>query len=177
MMNKNFKRTIINSAKNNKGISMIELLFYIAIFSVLFLVVINSMIFMTRSFRETVVNTDLTQSTSVMERISREIKNATSINTLSATSLKLNTIDAISQDVSTITFTLNGTNIEMYDGNNALIGNLNSPNVAITALSFVQITTTEGTAVKIFMTVKSNHYNSVRTENFYDTVVLRGDYQ
>lgn len=175
----NFKeiKKIISIKKKNQGLSMVELLFYIAVFSVLFLVVINSIIFMTRSFRETVVNTDLTQSTNIMERISRETRNATSIDTLSTDSLKLNTIDPITELASTIRFTLSGTNVELYDGSNVLVGNLNSPNVSVTSLSFTQITTTEGTAVKIFMTVKSNHYNSVRTENFYDTVVLRGDYQ
>lgn len=157
---------------------MIELLFYIAIFTVLFLVVINSLIFMTRSFRETVVNTDLTQSTGIMERISREIRNGEVISAISSTSLTLGPSDAaaVVTASSGIQFTLSGSNIVVYDGRGTLVGNLNSPNISVTALNFSQITTTQGTAVKIFMTVKSNHYGSVRTENFYDTIVLRGDY-
>lgn len=172
-----YKKTIRSIKSKNHGLSMVELLFYIAVFSILFLVVINSIIFMTRSFRETVVNTDLTQSSSIMERISREVRSATSINTLTATSLKLDKINPVDSLPTTIYFVLNGTNVELYDGNNALVGNLNSPNVSVTALNFLRIDTTEGAAVKIFMTVKSNHYNSARTENFYDTIVLRGDYQ
>jgi len=168
---------ILSIKKRNQGASLIELLFYIAIFAVLFLVVINSMVFMTRSFRETVVNTDLTQTVSVMERISREIRNATSINTVSSTSLKLNTIDSVTAAESTIRFSLSGSNIELYDGSDVLVGNLNSQNISVTDLRFAEITTVEGKAVKFVVTVKSNHYNSVRTEKFYDTVVLRGAYQ
>ncbi|MDQ3076112.1 MAG: prepilin-type N-terminal cleavage/methylation domain-containing protein [bacterium] len=177
---KNFKNIILKIKKTNRGVSLVELLFYIAVFSVLFLVVINSMIFMTRSFRETVINTDLTQSANIMERMSREIRSASAINTLSSTSLKLDIVGinpTPGSPESGVRFTLSGTNIELYDGSNALIGNLNSPNISVTALNFTQISTSEGSAVKVFMTVKSKRYNSVRTENFYDTVVLRGSYQ
>ena len=181
MIIRNIKNRIKNIKENiknkNGGLSMVEILFYVAVFSVLFLVVINSMIFMTKSFRETVINTDLTQSSSIMERISREIRSATGIVSLTANSLKLNIIDVPTAAASTIRFTLNGTNVELYDGNDVLVGNLNSSNVSVTALNFVQISTTEGLAVRVFMTVKSNHYNSTRTENFYDTIVLRGDYE
>lgn len=169
-------KTQFNKIKNNRGISMVELLFYTAVFSVLFLVIINSMIFMTRAFRETVVNTDLTQGASVMERMSREIRKSSGINTISATSLRLDQVDPLDSATTRIRFTLSGSDIELYDSNDVLVGDLNSPNISITSLTFTQITTNQGIAVRIAMTVRSNHYNSVRTEDFYNTVVLRQAY-
>lgn len=153
---------------------MIELLFYLSIFAVIFLIMINSIMVMTRSFRETSINTDIIQSSNIMDRISREIRKAESINTISANSLKLNTTNDAGT-ATTVEFSLSGSNIVFYD-NDVLLGNLNSPNIAVTALTFTQITTTSGTAVKIFMTVVSNSYGSNRAESFYNTVVLRGSY-
>lgn len=153
---------------------MIELLFYISIFAVVFLIMINSIMVMTRSFRETSVNTDIIQSSNIMDRISREIRKAESIHTISTNSLKLNTTNDAGT-ATTVQFSLSGSNIVFYD-NDVLLGNLNSPNVSVTALTFTQITTAKGAAVKVFMTVVSNNYGSTRAENFYDTIVLRGNY-
>jgi len=106
--------------------------------------------------------------------VSREIRQAISINTISATNLKLNTTDS-SGNAATITFTLSGTNVELRQ-NDVLVGNLNSTNLKVTALTFTQITTSNSSAVKIGVTVTSNRYGSLRTANFYDTLVLRGSY-
>jgi type II secretory pathway pseudopilin PulG len=53
---------------------------------------------------------------------------------------------------------------------------LNSPNIKVTALSFEQITTQKGKAIKVFLTISSNHDIKNRSYHFYDTVVLRGNY-
>ena len=153
---------------------MIELLFYISIFAVVFLIMINSIIVMTRSFREASINTDIIQSSGIMDRISREIRKAESINTINTSDLKLNTTNDAGT-ATTVQFSLSGSNIIFYD-NDVLLGNLNSPNISVTSLSFTQITTAKGTAVKVFMTVLSNNYGSNRSENFYNTIVLRGNY-
>lgn len=168
----------IRKKQLNKGLSIVELIFYVAIFTVLLLVVINSMIVMTKSYQETSINTDLTQSSNIMERLSRQIRNGGSISSITATSLKVAPPDSafVPPSDANTRFTLSGTNIEVYDGRDTLVGNLNSPNVAVTALSFTQINTAKGTAIKIALTVQSTRYRSVRTESFYDTIVLRGDY-
>jgi len=56
-----------------KGYAILELLFYISFFTVLALVVINAMIAMAKSFRETAIYAELDQSANIMERMSREI--------------------------------------------------------------------------------------------------------
>ena len=129
---------------------------------------------MVASFRKTQIVADINQTNQIIERLSREIRQADSIHTISSTNLKLNTTDTVGNPT-TVTFTLSGTNLELRE-NDVLIGNLNPTTVAITALSFTQITNTHSTAVKITMTVQSNRYGSTRTANFYDTLVLRGSY-
>lgn len=162
----------INKIKN--GYSVVETLFYIAIFLVLSLVVINSLITMTKSFKENTIQADLVQSAMIMERISREIRQAYGINSIAATSLKLNTKDDLDNN-KTVQFSLSGVNIQLLE-DDVLTGNLNTPNIEVTSLSFTQITTTEGKAVKVILSVRSTRDTAGRIIDFYDTVVLRGDY-
>jgi competence protein ComGC len=168
---------MINFFKKNKtqqGYVTLELLFYIAFFVILSLVVINTMITMTRSFKETTIEAQWLQSGSIMERISREIRTAYDINSISANDLKLNTQNNVGI-IKTVEFLLSGSNVQLIE-NNILTGNLNTPNIAITGLTFTQITTSQGKAVKVFLTVKSVNDVSGVTQNFYDTIVLRGIY-
>ena len=160
--------------KSKKGYAVLELLFYIALFAVLSLVVINSMIVMVKAFKETNIKTELIESASVMERMSREVRQAYDINSINATDLKLNTKDN-SGNNKTVEFLLSGSNIKFLE-NDVLTGNLNSSTIAITALAFTQINTNKGKAVKISLTLISTNDTLSRAVDFYDTVVLRGAY-
>ena len=161
--------------KNYKnGYAILELLFYIAFFAILSLVVINAMIVMTRSFRETSIQGELIQSGVIMERISREVRQAYNISSISATDLNLDSTDNGGAN-KTVEFLLSGTDIQLLE-NGVLTGNLNTPNIAVTALTFTQVTTTKGKAVKVALTVKSNNDALARTQDLYDTIVLRGIY-
>lgn len=159
---------------SKKGYAIIELLFYIAFFTLLSLVAINAMVVMTRAFRETAIQSELLQSGNIMERITREIRQAYGINAISASDLTLNTKDAAGAD-KTVRFFLSGTNLQMLE-NGVLTGNLNASNISVTAATFTQINTLKGKAVKIFLTVKSDNDKLNRTKDFYNTVVLRGGY-
>ena len=162
--------------KKEGGFTLVETLFYISIFVVLFLVVINAMILMLRSFKQTMVNRDLLQGGVAMERMSREIKNGVNITTATTGDLDFFVNDE-NNPGNTITyhFLLVGTKI-LAKSNNIDIGDVTSPNISVTALNFTQINTVNSKAVKISLTVQSNRFGSTRTETFYDTVVLRGSY-
>ena len=82
--------------KNKKGYALLELLFYVAFFATFSLVVISSMIVMAKSFRETSIQGELVGSAGIMERISREIRQAYGINSIVANpgDLVLNTTDS-----------------------------------------------------------------------------------
>jgi len=165
---------IINKNENKNGYAVLELLFYISFFVVLSLVVISTMITMSRAFRGTAIQAEMIQSGNIMERISREVRASYDINTISANDLQLNTKD--SEGVNKIVeFLFSNSNVQLLE-NDTFIGNLNTPNISVVDLSFTQITTTKGKAVKVFLTVKSNNDTLGNTQNFYNTVVLRGNY-
>jgi len=168
------KITKLKIKNYKKGYAILELLFYIAFFAILSLVVINAMIVMTRSFRETSIQGELIQSGVIMERISREVRQAYNISSISATDLNLDSTDNGGAN-KTVEFLLSGTDIQLLE-NGVLTGNLNTPNIAVTALTFTQVTTTKGKAVKVALTVKSNNDALARTQDLYDTIVLRGIY-
>ena len=165
---------MIKNKKHNRGDSLVELLFYISLFTILTIVVINSLVTMTRSFKETALEGELVQSGNIIERIEREVKQAVSISSISTTDLKLNTTDS-SGTAKTVEFVLSGSEIHLLE-NNTLTGNLNTPTIAVTALSFTQITTAQGQAVKISLTLKSTNDIQARTVDYNDTAVLRRSY-
>ena len=156
------------------GYTLVEILFYIALFSVLTLAIIDSFVTMTKAFKEISIQSDLVQSSLAVERMSREIRQAYGINSITTSDLKLNSKDEADNN-KTVRFVLSGTNIQLYE-NDVLTGNLNTPNIQVVNLSFTQITTVNGNAIKISLSVKSGRDMTNRVENFYNTVLLRGDY-
>jgi len=161
----------------NRGYTLLELLFYIAIFSIVSLLIIDSMFSMARSFKEASIYAELSQGGAMMEKISREIHQANSVASMSSTSLKLNTKDEEGADkiVEFVLLPFSGPNIEFYE-DDVFVANLNSPNIVITDLSFSQITTTHGKAIKVSFSMRSSNDKLSRVQNFYNTIVLRGSY-
>lgn len=156
------------------GYTLLEIIFYIALLAMLSLVIVNSLIAMTKSFRETNILADLQESSNIIERISREIRKANDINSISTSNLELDTTDE-DGNATTVEFLLAGTDIQLLEGG-VLTGNINSPKISVTALTFTQIDTARGKAVKITLTTRSNNDVLNRTVEYNDTVVLRGDY-
>lgn len=160
---------------HNKGYAVLELIFYISLFVILSVLVINSMLVMTQSFKETTVQAELLQSGNILERISREIRGSYGVASIGTSDLVLNTKDSFGAN-KTVQFILSGSNIRLFE-NTILTGNLNTPTIIVTDLSFTQITTAQGVAVKISLTVRSTNDKQNRTETFNNTVVLRGGYE
>ncbi|MFA5936944.1 MAG: hypothetical protein WC822_03640 [Candidatus Paceibacterota bacterium] len=160
--------------KTNRGYAILETIFYICLFAILSLAVIDALITMTKAFKEITIQAELMQGGNIMERISREIRQASGINSIGANNLKLNTTDEAGAD-KTVEFSLSGSDVRFLE-NDVFTGNLNGQNITATNLTFTQINTTKGIAVKVFLTIQSNHDMQNREENYYDTVVLRGDY-
>ena len=156
------------------GYAILETVFYIALFVILTVAVVDALLLMTRSFKETSVYAELMQGGDVMEKISREIRQAYGINSITSTSLKLNTKDSAGVN-KTVEFSLSGSNIRFLE-NDSFIGNLNTQNISVSNIIFTQINTAKGVAVKVFLTVRSLHDSLNRDQDFYNTIVLRGSY-
>ncbi len=167
--------------RNTGGYSVIEIIIYVAIFAMLSIAVIHSFVTVSSSFGATRVNRNLLEAGStIMERLTREIRQSTSIDVTSSTLgsspsvLQMNTL-AEDGTPTTVKFIIESGVIDMYTGG-ALIGSLHSNRISIPTLIFRKISTTESEAVKIELTLQDATGKSVRTESFYDTVVLRGTY-
>lgn len=170
-------------AKNKKGESLIETLLYVSLFALLSIVFINCLTVMTKSFIQTKSNDYLLDSGySSMERISREIRGAISVDAtstlgsnLASTSnfFLLNTTDS-NNSAKTVKFDVSSGALRLTE-NSVVTGNLTGGNVTVSNLVFRSITTANSKAVKIEMTLTDNRI-STRAENFYDTVVLRTTY-
>ena len=168
--------------QNKNGFSIIEIMVYLAIFTALSVLVINSFIVILSSFNTTNMNRKLLESGTVsMERISREIRQAKNIdivNSILDTSpgtLQLNSTDSGGNSMIIKLINENGS-LNLYK-NNTLQGNLLGANLSITNLIFRRIATTQSEAVKIEMTLRYSLGHKTKSENFYDTVVLRGGYK
>lgn len=163
-----------NLLKNKKAFSMIEMVFYIAIFLMLSMVIIQSTIILTKSFRLAKINIELAEGANIMERMSREVKQASSIISISSTDLKVRIEDGTVAGTSA-RFVLSGSDISFYE-NDVLIGNLNPTTLSISGLTFTQITTANSIAVKMQFTETTTRYGSTSSAIFYNTVVLRDSY-
>jgi len=179
---------LIKFKKLNKGYGILELVFYIAIFAIIALLVINSILTMVSSFKETKANNNLIQSSKILEKISREIRNSESIHTWSVSSLKLNNQDSAGNP-RTSTFTLSGDDLNFYE-NDTLVGTLNPTNISVTSLTFTPVAFVRSTdvysaaevvplnsdAVKVALTLEVNSFGVIRSKTFYTTIVLRESY-
>lgn len=163
---------------SKKAFSIIEIIIYLAIFTTISIVVINSFIIILSSFSTIRTNQDLlTSGGTVMDRMSYEIRQAKSIDLTNSafdsdsSVLRLNNIDGTSY----VTFDKSGTNLRISK-NGTPFGNLLIQNISLNKLVFRHIITAHSEAVKIEIELQDTHSKTSKTESFYDTVVLRGGY-
>jgi type II secretory pathway pseudopilin PulG len=163
------------------GYSIVEILVYLAIFTSLSVLVINSFITILATFDMTRSNRDLLESgATAMERISREIRQAESVDvpnsTLGSTPgiLELDSTNSGGTPVA-IRFVTSSGALNLYE-EGTLIGNLLGQNISVTNLVFRRIITTNGEALKVELTIQDTSTKVARSENFYNTIILRGQY-
>ncbi len=163
--------------KTNKGFSVIEIIIYLAIFTTISVLVINSFIIILSSFSVIRSNHSLFDSGSIaMEKISREIRQADSIDIVNTTNeiLQMNSKDSSSNPVS-VKFAKEDNALNLYR-NGALVGNLLAPNIKLNSIVFTTFFTTKSEGVKIKMNINDTRNKTEKTENFYNTIILRGGY-
>jgi hypothetical protein len=163
--------------KLSYGFSIIEIIIYLAIFTAMSVLVINSFIIALSSFSNIRTNQDLLDGGSVsMDRITREIRQAKTIDVIDSTSeiLQLNSTNTAGNNV-IIKLAKVGNALNLYQ-EGVLIGNLLPQNIILNSISFDRISTTNSEAVKIKIVLQDSYSKINRIENFYDTVVLRGGY-
>jgi len=180
MKNKTKTKKVFTSAyRKQDGFSLVEIMIYLAIFTIISILVINSFLIVMSSFTTTRTNRDLLESgINSMERLSREIRQANNVDligsNLAGGILQLNSKDQLSNPV-VLKFSKENFLLNVYqDG--VLSGNLLGQNISLDNLVFRQIITAKSEAVKIEMTIRDTRSKKNKTVNFYNTIILRGGY-
>lgn len=163
------------------GFSLVETLLYTAIFSLMLLVVTETLIAAVRhsgTFRAVArIEQD---AAAMLERMVREVRDAESVNVAASTlgahpgTLALNTTNA-SGGARAVKFHLdNGVAYLTEDG--SITGPLSSGAVTVSNIVFRRIVTSRSEGVRIELTLQSGSGQAARSENFYATAVLRDSY-
>ena len=155
---------------------MIELVIYVALFVLLSVVVIQSLIFTmktyttARSYRTLQQNGEL-----VMERITREIRSASSVNVASSSfGASPGTLALSGSDSGGTPYTQSiavGSGLAQLT-TNGVASSLSSSEVTITNLTFWNITTSTTSAIKVQFSLSTVNLPVV-SSTFYTTVILR----
>ncbi|HUD04095.1 MAG TPA: prepilin-type N-terminal cleavage/methylation domain-containing protein [Candidatus Paceibacterota bacterium] len=174
------KLTTNNLRRTTHGFTLVETLVYIGILVVLFLALTNAIIVVSRSYNNLVGQRAVAASIiSTYDRLAREIRNATSIDTADSTfnSSPGTLAIFVGTGSSQITrkFYLSGGAVAVSD-NGVFEGNLTSAQASTTSLIFRLLTATTTDAVRVQMTISPTTTPS-QTVTVYDTFVVRSTYE
>lgn len=165
----------------NKGFTLPEIIVYIAILSIISLALAQTVVLANKSFQLARAERTIDASTlAAYDRMSREIRNASSVDTadsvLNATpgTLALFVGSGGSQIVRRF-FLSNGV-IQVSD-NGVFQGDLTSSEATTTSLIFRVLTATSTKAVRVEMAIAAQATSSIASEKFYDTFVVRSTYE
>ncbi|TSC67795.1 MAG: Uncharacterized protein G01um101472_304 [Parcubacteria group bacterium Gr01-1014_72] len=163
------------------GFSLIEIIVYVSLLSLLFIVVVSTLLAMTRSFA-TIRTTQHIQSAALfsLDRMVREIRDGASVNTAQSVLgshpgvLYLNTTDAASA-ARTVEFFVSGTTLTLRE-NGVIAGPLTPEDARVVNLVFRRIDTPHSEGVKIELVIEAGTGSTLRSETFYTTAVMRESY-
>ena len=170
MMKRNFK--------NESGFSLVESIIYLALFVMLSTVLIDALLVMSKAYNATRVNRDLLDSINVpLERMTRDIRGASSVVTGSASTFDTSPgkLTIRNENASTEIFALSSGAIQFTDTTGAT-NSLTGSQVVVDSLIFRKISTAQGSAVKIELTVHSLRSPNAQAVSLSDTIALRGAY-
>jgi type II secretory pathway pseudopilin PulG len=167
------------SANLKKGYTLIETVIYVAILSIIYFLVVSTLLSFSSSYRNVVALRIVDNSgTNSMERMTREVRGAGAVDIINSTlgsSPGALTIISTSNGISTTTkFYLQNGIIKM-DINGAYYGPLTLNNASVTNLVFYKLDNTNSTAVKIDMTVTGTSGFITKTKSYHSTIVLKGN--
>lgn len=169
MILKNYKKS---------GYSLVEAVFYISILTLFFIIIINTIISFTKPYREILVLRYTERSgLDSMERMTRDIRGATSVNSGSSTLGShpgVLTIVSTFGGISTTTRFYIDNGVLKVDVNGTYAGPLTSSKATVTNLVFRQMSNSRSSAVKVDVTISSSIGSTTRTKKYYSTTIIKG---
>jgi type II secretory pathway pseudopilin PulG len=162
--------------KRMRGYSVVELLVYISILAVIFLVVTNSLVSIYDSYGKARIERNLTvQGSLVMETLVRDIRLATSTDVVLST---FGTHPGV-LDLFDRAYSLSGNTLH-YDTDSGISDDITSAEFRITNLVFYRTATStsegETEIIKIEMTAELGQGKFLKNKNFFASALLRGAY-
>lgn len=165
----------------NKGYTLVEMIVYVAVATILLLVMVQSALIMGNIHKRSRAFLDINAAAlTAFSRFSRDIRKATSIDTVNSTlnassgKLVLLMRKADGSNDTTVLY-LSEAKVKV-DENGVYKGDLTQDNMAVSNLTFRKFTNASSTAVRIEMTLAPDASSTVPALNFYGTYVLRGSY-
>jgi len=169
---------MINQNKNSiKGFTLIEMLVYLAVL----LLAVSAMVTLFLSFDTTLLRNqterELNHTAQItLERMVRDIREATTADTAVSNQLTLETLSA----ATTTIFSLSGDDVLMTINGNT-IGSLSSNEVQVDDLVFTKYETAgaelETILVRVALTLSVSTKAASTTKTYYTSAVLRGSYE
>ncbi len=168
--------------KNQKGFQLVEMIIYIALLVVITMAVVNTTTLILRSYQSVTASRNIQiGGMTALDRMTREIRNATSVDSAQSTlttspgQLTINSTDDAGT-AETLQFFVSNSLLRVKE-NGVDSGPLLPSSVTVTNLIFRLIDSGQSNAVKIEMTLQSGSGSALKSSNFYATVVLRGSYK
>lgn len=165
----------------SRGFSLIEVVVYVTLFSTLSLVTVSSLLQTIRAFNNFRISRDINDSSvTVMERLTRDIKSATSVDLVNSTfgatpgRLTLNTVNA-SGTANTVEYYVATSSLRIKE-NGVDQGSLMSSKSQVSGLVFYYINTGTTVGIKTELHLSSSRGLISDVDHFYNTSILRGSY-
>lgn len=164
-----------------KGFSLVEMVIYVAILSIVTFVLINTFISFGDTYRQVRMHRAIDNSAYVsLERMTRDIRNATNIVVnqstfgVSAGVLVLNTANALTSTTTSFYVDYVDSGVLKVDVNGTYSGPLTLAQVTVTNLVFNRLVSTSSEAVKVDMTLEYEYGSDIITKTYNTTVILKG---
>ncbi|MFH1455081.1 MAG: prepilin-type N-terminal cleavage/methylation domain-containing protein [bacterium] len=162
--------------KDNFGFTLVEMLIYVALMTLITLVIVQALIVVLKSNRGSFAEVNLRNSGySAMEGMLREIYSSESIDQVSGGILQMKQ----NSGANIVKFATSSSSVlNFYEGAGTpiLVGPLTSKNILVKSLIFTQINTGKSLAVRIQMKLETTVNEQTKGEWFYGTAILRGSY-
>ena len=166
------------NVKTKSGYSLVEMLIYVAILTIVSILVVNTILSFTRSYRDLEALRVVEHSgIDSMERMTRDIRAATGVdigNSVFNTSPGVLTIVTTANSVSTTTKFYLDNGVLKVDINGTLSGPLTLTSASITNLTFRRLVSGISEAVKIDMTIQATVGNTTKVRTYHSTIMLTG---
>ncbi|KND48027.1 MAG: hypothetical protein AB201_00295 [Parcubacteria bacterium C7867-006] len=164
--------------KNKKsGYTLVEMVIYVAVMSIVFLLIVNTVLSFTKSYKGIYVLRIVDGSAvDAMERMTREIRGATSVDTVNSTfgsNPGVLTLVSVSSSNSTTTKFYLDNGVLKVDINGVYSGPLSGVGVSVDSLIFTKLDSGISTAIKIDMIVRGTAGQTTRTKNYHTTILLK----